>query len=153
MRREIAAVALVACTLFAGPALAQEKGSPLPLARFVEVFTDIHATSAQKDVALPEGTWYRGEVTVSDVELYNKQGAKDAFAEIKDWNYTGGCYLLLFRTRDIDRALKLRVGDKVAVQGRLVEHGIHVGKFVSNCETRFAVFADVEIQAAATPGN
>jgi hypothetical protein len=144
---------LVVVGLVGGVAAAQEKSSPLPLSGFVKTFTDIRATSAQKELGLPEGTWYEGTITISDVEYYKKQGQDPAWVEIKDWNYPGGCTMLLFRTGDVDGALKLQVGDQAVVRAKLAEIGVHLGKFVSNCETHVGLFREAEIITIHKPTN
>jgi hypothetical protein len=153
MKLRVALVALVVVVLVGGAAVAQEKSRPLPLSGFVKTFTDIRATSAQKELGLPEGTWYEGTITISDVEYYKKQGQDPAWAEIKDWNYAGGCTMLLFRTNDIEGALKLHVGDQAVVRARLAEIGVHLGKFVSNCETHVGLFREAEIITVHKPTN
>ena len=153
MKVTIAIGALVVIGLVGGAALAQEKSRPLPLSGFVKTFTDIRATSAQKELGLPEGTWYEGTITVTDVEYYKKQGPGEAFAEIKDVNYEGGCYLLLFRVQDLDKALALKVGDKAVIRGRLSNMGMATTKYVLVCETRFALFKDCEILEVIKAGK
>lgn len=145
MRTAFGAAVILGCMLSAGLSPAQDKSHPLPLSTFVRTFTDPTATSAQKQIGLPEGTWYEGTATVSDVEFFGKQGTGEAFAEIKDVNYQGGCYLLLFRVQDTEKALSLKVGDKVVVRGRLSNMGLATTKYVLVCETRFALFKDCEI--------
>jgi hypothetical protein len=145
MRAAFRAVVIVGCVLSAAAVLAQEKSRPLPLSTFVATFTNPSATSAQKEIGLPEGTWYEGTITVTDVEHYKQQGSGEAFAEIKDVNYEGGCYLLLFRVQDTAKALSLKVGDKVVIRGRLSNMGMSTTKYVLVCETRFALFKDCEI--------
>jgi hypothetical protein len=153
MKATVAVGALAILGLLGGSAVAQEKSRPLPLSGFVKTFTDIRATSAQKELGLPEGTWYEGTITISDVEYYKKQGQDAAWAEIKDWNYAGGCTMLLFRTSDIEGALKLQVGDQAVVRARLAEIGVHLGKFVSNCETHVGLFREAEIVTIHKPTN
>jgi hypothetical protein len=153
MRRAFGVAAIVGCVLSAGLVPAQEQSKPLPLSEFVGKFTDPGLTSAQKEVALPEGAWYEGTITVSDVEYYKKQGTGEAFAEIKDVNYQGGCYLLLFRVQDTGKALELRVGDKAVIRGRLSNMGMHTTKYVLVCETRFALFKDCEILEIVKAGK
>jgi hypothetical protein len=145
MRTAFGAAVFVACVLSAGLVGAQDRSKPLPLSGFIGQFTDRNMTSAQKEIGLPEGTWYEGTITVSDVEYYKKQGTGESFAEIKDVNYEGGCYLLLFRIQDTAKALELKVNDKVVIRGRLSNMGIHTTKYVVVCETRFALFKDCEI--------
>jgi len=153
MRAAFGAVVIVGCLLCAGPLPAQDKAHPLPLSTFVRMFTDPSATSAQKEIGLPEGTWYEGTITVSDVEYYKKQGPGEAFTEIKDVNYEGGCYLLLFRVQDLDKALALKVGDKAVIRGRLSNMGMATTKYVLVCETRFALFKDCEILEVIKAGK
>lgn len=151
MRAPFVAAALVGCTLFAAGALAQDRTHPLPLSTFIDTFTDPTATSAQKELGLPEGTWYEGTITVSDVEYYKNLGSGEPFAEIKDENHRGGCYLLLFRVQDTVKALTLKVGDKAVVRGRLSNLGMYTTKYVTVCETRFALFKECEILAVGQP--
>jgi len=151
MKATAAVAALAVCTLLAGPASAQEKAKPAPLASFVELFTNPAVTSARKAQGLKAGTWYEGTITVTDVEYYKKQGAEAAFAEIRDENYRGGCYLLMFRTADTAKALALSVDDKVVVRGRLAGSGVQLSKYVSGCQTRYALFKDCEIVGPAKP--
>jgi hypothetical protein len=153
MKWTFALGALVVLGLAGGAAVAQEKARPLPLSGFVKTFTDIRATSAQKELGLPEGTWYEGTITISDVEYYKKQGQDPAWVEIKDWNYPGGCTMLLFRTNDVENAIKLHVGDQAVVRARLAEIGVHLGKFVSNCETHVGLFREAEILTIHKPTN
>ena len=153
MNGRLVLVGLVVIGLAGGVAVAQEKSTPLPLSGFVKTFTDIRATSAQKELGLPEGTWYEGTVTISDVEYYRKQGQDPAWVEIKDWNYPGGCTMLLFRTGDVESALKLQVGDQAVVRAKLAEIGVHLGKFVSNCETHVGLFREAEIITIHKPTN
>lgn len=153
MKRTVAFGALVILVLFGGAAVAQEKSRPLPLSGFVKTFTDIRATSAQKEVGLPPGTWYEGTITISDVEYYKQQGQDPAWVEIKDWNYPGGCTTLLFRTNDVEGGLKLHVGDQAVVRAKLAEIGVHLGKFVSNCETHVGLFREAEIITIHKPTN
>jgi hypothetical protein len=143
------AALLVGCTLLAGGALAQERAHPLPLSTFVDTYTDQSVTSAQKEVGLKEGTWYEGTITVTDVEYYKNKGTGEPFAEIKDVNYRGGCYLLLFRVSDTAKALTLKVGDKVTLRGCLSNLGMSTTKYVTVCETRYALFKECEILAVA----
>jgi hypothetical protein len=153
MNVKLVLAALVVAGLVGGVAVAQEKSRPLPLSGFVKTFTDIRATSAQKEVGLPPGTWYEGTITISDVEYYKQQGQDPAWVEIKDWNYPGGCNMLLFRTGDVDGALKLQVGDQAVVRAKLAEIGVHLGKFVSNCETHVGLFREAEIITIHKPTN
>ncbi|HEY5999134.1 MAG TPA: hypothetical protein VI078_07500 [bacterium] len=153
MKWTVAVVALVVAGLVGGAAVAQEKANPLPLSGFVKKFTDIRATSAQKEVGLPEGTWYEGTITVSDVDYYKPQGQDPPWIEIKDWNYPGGCYMLLFRTNDVDGGLKLSIGDQAVIRAKLSEIGVHLGKFVSNCETHVGLFREAEILTIHKPTN
>jgi hypothetical protein len=146
-----AVAALAVCTLFAGSAGAQDKIHPVALVSFVELFTNPAVTSARKAQGLKTGTWYEGTITVTDVEYYKKQGAEAAFAEIRDENYRGGCFLLIFRTPDTGKALALSVDDKVVVRGRLAGSGLQLSKFVSGCQTRYALFKDCEILGAPKP--
>ena len=145
MRTPFAAAVLVGCTLFAAAGFAQDRARPLPLSTFVDVYTDQAVTSAQKELGLKEGTWYEGTITVTDVEYYTNKGTGDPFFEIKDVNYRGGCYLLLFRVQDTAKALTLKVGDKVVLRGRLSDVGMYTTKYVTVCETRFALFKECEI--------
>jgi hypothetical protein len=119
MRGTTALAALALCALVPGTAPAQERPSAVALETFVESFTDRTMTSAQKQLKLPAGTWYEGVVTVTDVEYYKAQGGEPAFAEIRDENYRGGCFLLIFRTQDAEKALTLKIDDRVTVRGRL----------------------------------
>ena len=153
MNAKIFLGALAVLVLAGGAAVAQEKSKPLPLSGFVQTFTDIRATSAQKELGLPEGTWYEGTITISDVEYYKQQGQDPAWVEIKDWNYPGGCTMLLFRTNDVEGALKLQVGDQAVVRAKLAEIGVHLGKFVSNCETHVGLFREAEILTIHKPTN
>jgi hypothetical protein len=153
MKATVALAAVVLLGLFGGAAVAQQKDRPLPLSGFVKTFTDIRATSAQKEVGLPEGTWYEGTITVTDVEYYKAKGQDPAWVEIKDWNYVGGCTMLLFRTNDVDGGLKLHVGDQAVVRARLSEIGVHLGKYVNNCETHVGLFRDTEIVTIHKPTN
>ena len=153
MRRAIAVAALLVLGLGAGAAVAQDQARPLPLSGFVKTFTDIKATSAQKELALPPGTWYEGTITVGDVEYYKQQGNDPAWVEIKDWNYVGGCTMLLFRTNDVESALKLHVGDQAVVRAKLAEIGVHLGKYVSNCETHVGMFTETEVLTIHKPIN
>ena len=153
MRRAFGVAAIVGCVLSAGLVPAQERSKPLPLSEFVGKFTDPGLTSAQKEVGLKRGTWYEGAITVTDVEYYTNKGTGDPFFEIKDVNYQGGCYLLLFRVQDADKALALKVGDKVAIRGRLSNIGMATTKYVMVCETRFALFKDCEILEVLKPGK
>ena len=153
MRTAFGAAVIVGCVLTAGLVQAQDKSHPLPLSTFVGMFTDPSVTSAQKEIGLPEGTWYEGTITVSDVEYYKKQGPGEAFTEIKDVNYEGGCYLLLFRVQDLDKALSLKVGDKAVIRGRLSNMGMATTKYVLVCETRFALFKDCEVLEVVKPGK
>lgn len=151
MRGRTALAVLAVCALAALPAAAQERTSAVPMDTFVESFTDGTLTSAQKQLKLPAGTWYEGVVTVTDVEYYPGKGGEPAFAEIRDENYRGGCFLLLFRTADTDQALTLKIDDRVMVRGRLADTGVHLSRFLSGCETRFALFRDCEILGVARP--
>ena len=151
MRTTAVLAALAACALVAGTAAAQERTSAVPLGAFVDSFTDPALTSAQKEVKLPAGTWYEGVVTVTDVEYYKGQGGVPAFAEIQDENYRGGCFLLIFRTPDTEKALSLKIDDRVMVRGRLADTGVHLSRFLSGCETRFALFKECEILGVARP--
>ena len=153
MRMRVALAAFFIVGALGGAAAAQEKTQPQPLSGFVRTFTDIRATSAQKEVGLPEGTWYEGTITISDVEYYKQQGKDPAWVEIKDWNYPGGCTMLLFRTNDVESGLKLHVGDQAVVRARLAEIGVHLGKFVSNCETHVGLFREAEIITIHKPTN
>ena len=153
MRRIFAAAVLVGCTLFAAAVPAQDRAHPLPLSTFVDIYTDQTVTSAQKEIGLQEGTWYEGTITVTDVEYYKNTGTGEPFAEIKDVNYRGGCYLLLFRVQDTARALALKVGDRVVVRGWLSNIGMHTTKYVMVCETRFALFKDCEILEIVKAGK
>lgn len=153
MNAKLCFAALAVAGLVGGAAVAQERERPLPLSGFVKTFTDIRATSAQKELGLPEGTWYEGTITISDVEYYKKQGQDPPWAEIKDWNYPGGCTMLLFRTGDIEGALKLHVGDQAVVRAKLAGIGVHLGKFVSNCETHVGLFREAEIITIHKPTN
>lgn len=153
MRTPFAAVVLVGYTLFAADLCAQDQSHPLPLSTFVDIFTDQAVTSAQKEVGLKKGTWYEGTVIVTDVEYYKNAGTGAPFAEIKDVNYRGGCYLLLFRVRDTAKALALKVGEKAVVRGWLSDIGMHTTKYVTVCETRFALFKECEILEIVKPGK
>ncbi len=150
MKRTVAVATLLALVLAAGAAPAQEKSGVVPLAKFVSIFTDPLSTSAQKEVGLPVGTWYEGAITVSDVEHFPAKGKAPAYSEIKDWNYAGGCYLLLFRTSDLAGALKLKVGERILVRARLADFGINITKFTVGCETRFAHFRECAILGPAS---
>jgi len=138
MKTTGAVAAFVVLALAGDSAFAQEKSRPLPLSGFVKMFTDVQATSAQKEIGLPEGTWYEGTITISDVEIVKAEGKQPARAEIKDWNYVGGCTMLLFRTTDTENALKLGVGDQAVVRARLAETGAHISLFPTNCQTTSA---------------
>ena len=153
MRTPFFAAMLAGCTLFAAVAFAQDRSHPLPLGTFVDTYTDQSVTSAQKEVGLKKGTWYEGTITVTDVEYYQNKGTGEPFAEIKDVNYRGGCYLLLFRVKDTEKALTLRVGDKVTVRGWLSDIGMYTTKYVTVCETRFALFKECEILEVAKPAK
>lgn len=153
MRTPFVAAVLAGCTLFAAAVFAQDRSHPLPLSTFVDIYTDQTATSAQKEVGLKEGTWYEGTVTVTDVEYYKNAGTGKPFAEIKDTNLRGGCYLLLFRVQDTAKALTLRVGDNVVVRGKLSNIGMSTTKYVTVCETRFALFKECEILEVLKPGK
>ncbi len=153
MRTPCVAAVLVGCTLLAGGAFAQDQAHPLPLSTFVGSYTDPAATSAQKEIGLREGTWYEGTITVTDVEYYKNKGTGDPFAEIKDDNYRGGCYLLMFRVQDTAKALALKVGEKVVVRGRLSNIGMYTTKYVTVCEIRFALFKECEILEVVRPGK
>jgi len=151
MRAPFVAAALVGFTLFAAGTFAQDSTHPLPLGTFVDIFTDQTVTSAQKEVGLKEGTWYEGTVTVTDVEYYKNRGTGEPFAQIRDDNYRGGCYLLLFRVRDTAKALTLKIGDRVRVRGWLSDIGMSTTKYVTVCETRFALFKECEILDVVKP--
>lgn len=153
MKRAFVMAVLLGSLVFPGSVVAQDQSHPLPLSTFVDLFTNQEATSAQKEFGLPEGTWYEGTISVTDVEHYRKQGSGEAFAEIKDVNYQGGCYLLLFRVQDIGKALALKVGDKVQVRGKLSNIGMYTTKYVTVCETRFALFKECEILGSSRPGK
>jgi len=153
MRTPFVAVVMVGCTLFAAVVLAQDRSHPLPLSTFVDIYTDQTVTSAQKEIGLKEGTWYEGTITVTDVEYYKNTGTGEPFAEIKDVNYRGGCYLLLFRVQDTVKALTLSVGDKAVIRGRLSNIGMSTTKYVTVCETRFALFKECEILEILKPGK
>jgi hypothetical protein len=144
---------MVGCTLFAAGVFAQDRSHPLPLSTFVDMYTDQTATSAQKEIGLKGGTWYEGTITVTDVEYYKNTGTGEPFAEIKDVNYRGGCYLLLFRVQDTVKALTLSVGDKAVIRGRLSDIGMSTTKYVTVCETRFALFKECEILEILKPGK
>jgi hypothetical protein len=148
-----AAVAASVLLLTAATAVAQEKDKPAPLETFVKTFTDLRATSAQKELLLPEGAWYEGTITVSDVEYQKPEGKDAAWAEIMDWNFLGGCYQLQFRTQDTAGALRRRVGEPAVVRARLREFGSHEGKFVSNCNARIGLFTETEIVSVGMPSN
>ena len=153
MKTPFVAVVVAGCTLFAAGVLAQERAHPLPLSTFVDMYTDQTVTSAQKEVGLKEGTWYEGTITVTDVEYFKNTGTGEPFAEIKDVNYRGGCYMLMFRVQDTAKALALKIGDKVLVRGWLSEIGMYTTKYVTVCETRFALFKECEILEVVKPGN
>jgi len=153
MRTPFVAVVMVGCALFAAGVFAQDRSHPLPLGTFVDIYTDQTATSAQKEIGLKEGTWYEGTITVTDVEYYKNTGTGEPFAEIKDVNYRGGCYLLLFRVQDTVKALTLSVGDKAVIRGRLSNIGMSTTKYVTVCETRFALFKECEILEILKPGK
>ena len=153
MKNAVAVATLVAVSLAAGPAFAQDQARPLPLSGFVSMFTDVRATSAQKELGLPEGTWYEGTITISDVELVKAQGQEPARVEIKDWNYVGGCTMLLFRSADTANALKLGVGDQAVIRARLSAMDAHVSKFPTACQTHVGVFVDTEILTIHKPTN
>ena len=153
MRAPFVAVVMAGCTLFAAGVFAQDRSHPLPLSTFVDIYTDQSVTSAQKEIGLKEGTWYEGIITVSDVEYYKNTGTGAPFAEIKDVNYRGGCYLLLFRVQDTVKALALKVGDKVVIRGWLSDIGMSTTKYVTVCETRFALFKECEILEVLKPGK
>ena len=153
MRAPFVAVVMVGVTLFAAGLSAQERSHPLPLSTFVDIYTDQTVTSAQKEIGLQEGPWYEGTITVTDVEYYKNTGTGEPFAEIKDVNYRGGCYLLLFRVQDTVKALALKVGDKTVIRGRLSGVGMATTKYVTVCETRFALFKDCEILEVLKPGK
>lgn len=150
MRRAVAVAAVLVLGAVGGVG-AQDKSNPLPLSGFVKTFTDIRATSAQKEIGLPEGTWYEGTITVSDVEYYQAKGQDPAWVEIKDWNYPGGCNVLLFRTNDVDGALKLHVGDQALVRAKLSDIGVHVGMYMSNCGMHFGLFRETQILEVYKP--
>jgi len=153
MRAPFVAAVLAGFTLFAAGAFAQDRAHPLPLSTFIDIYTDQTVTSAQKEVGLKKGTWYEGTITVSDVEYYQNKGTGEPFTEIKDVNYRGGCYLLLFRVQDTAKALTLKVGDQVLVRGWLSDVGMYTTKYVTVCETRFALFKECEILEAVKPGK
>jgi hypothetical protein len=153
MRAPFVAVVMVGVTLCAAGVFAQDRSHPLPLSTFVDIYTDQTVTSAQKEIGLQEGTWYEGTITVTDVEYYKNTGTGEPFAEIKDVNYRGGCYLLLFRVQDAVKALALKVGDKVVIRGRLSGVGMSTTKYVTVCETRFALFKECEILEVLKPGK
>jgi len=153
MRAPFVAAVLAGYTLFAAGAFAQDRAHPLPLSTFIDIYTDQSVTSAQKEVGLKKGTWYEGTITVSDVEYYQNKGTGEPFTEIKDVNYRGGCYLLLFRVQDTAKALALKVGDKVVIRGWLSDVGMYTTKYVTVCETRFALFKECEILEAVKPGK
>ena len=153
MRTAFVALVMAACSLFATGVFAQDRAHPLPLSTFVDIYTDQTVTSAQKEVGLKKGTWYEGAVIVTDVEYYQNKGTGEPFAEIKDVNYRGGCYLLLFRVQDTAKALALKVGDRVVVRGWLSDLGMHTTKYVTVCETRFALFKECEILDVPKPGK
>ena len=153
MRKSFVAAALVGCTLFAADGFAQDRSHPLPLGTFVDIYTDQTVTSAQKEVGLKPGTWYEGAITVTDVEYYKNTGTGEPFAEIKDVNYEGGCYLLLFRVQDTAKALTLKVGDRVVVRGWLSDVGMYTSKYITVCETRFALFKECEILEVVKQGK
>jgi hypothetical protein len=117
------------------------------------MYTDQTVTSAQKEIGLKGGTWYEGTITVTDVEYYKNAGTGEPFTEIKDVNYLGGCYLLLFRVQDTARALALKVGDKAVIRGWLSDIGMSTTKYVTVCETRFALFKECEILEVLKPGK
>jgi hypothetical protein len=117
------------------------------------MYTDQTVTSAQKEIGLKGGTWYEGTITVTDVEYYKNTGTGEPFAEIKDVNYRGGCYLLLFRVQDTVKALALKVGDKAVIRGWLSDIGMSTTKYVTVCETRFALFKECEILEVLKPGK
>ena len=131
--------------LLPGAAFAQDKSSPQPLDGFIRLFTDSAATTAQKEVGLKEGTYYQGTVTVSDVQLYTVKGRGERFAEIKDWSLDDSCYMLMLHTPDVEKALELKKGDRIVVRGKFAEMGLHVTKYVMECETYYALFKDGEI--------
>jgi hypothetical protein len=153
MRTRFFTAVLVGCALFAARVFAQDRSHPLPLSTFVDIYTDQAVTSAQKEVGLKKGVWYEGTITVSDVEYYKNTGTGKPFTEIKDVNYRGGCYLLLFRVQDTDKALALKVGDKVVVRGWLSDIGMSTTKYVAVCETRFALFKECEILEIVKQGK
>jgi len=153
MRTSLIAVVLVGCALGAGSVCAQDRTHPLPLSTFVDVFTDQTVTSAQKEVGLKEGTWYEGAISVTDVEYFKNQGTGEPFTQIKDDNYRGGCYLLLFRVQDVAKALALKIGDRLVVRGKLSSVGMSTTKYVTVCETRFALFKECEILEVLKPGK
>ena len=153
MRAPFVAAVMVGVALFAVGVFAQDRSHPLPLSTFVDIYTDQTVTSAQKEIGLQEGTWYEGTITVTDVEYYKNTGTGEPFAEIKDVNYRGGCYLLLFRVQDTVKALALKVGDKTVIRGRLSGVGMSTTKYVTVCETRFALFKECEILEVLTPGK
>ncbi len=145
MRRMVLTALCSALTLLPCTALAQDRSSPRPLEDFVRLFTDDTATTAQKEVGLQEGAYYQGTITVSDVQLYTAKGKGERMAEIKDWNLDESCYVLLLRTPEVEKALELKKGDRVAVRARFAEMGLHVTKYVMECETYYALFKEGEI--------
>ena len=153
MRAPFVAAVLAGYTLFAAGAFAQDRAHPLPLSTFIDIYTDQSVTSAQKEVGLKEGTWYEGTVTVTDVEYFKNSGTGEPFTQIKDVNYRGGCYLLMFRVLDTAKALTLKVGDKVVVRGWLSDIGMQTTKYITVCETRFALFKECEILNVVKPGK
>ena len=153
MKTALAVTALVVLGLSRDAALAQEQSNPLPLSGFVRTFTDLRATSAQKELLLPEGAWYEGAITVSDVEYHKPEGKDAAWAEIKDWNYVGGCTMLLFKTAETEGALKLGVGDQAVVRARFSGTSAHEGLFPTNCRMRVGIFTDTQILTVQKPTN
>ena len=153
MSRMFVAAVMAGCTLFAAGAFAQDQSHPLPLSTFIDVYTDQTVTTAQKEIGLKKGTWYEGTITVTDVDYYENKGTGQPFAEIKDVNYRGGCYLMLFRVQDTAKALTLKVGDRIVVRGHLSDIGMYTTKYVTVCETRFALFKECEILEVLKPGK
>lgn len=145
MKKTVVITVFTVLSLFGGAVFAQNRANPLPLDDFVARFTDDKATSAQKETQLPEGTWYQGVITVSDVQLYTVKADGRKVAEIKDWNLDAGCYVMILRTEDLEKALTLKRGDRALVKGRLAEMGLHVDRFVVDCETYYARLKEVEV--------
>jgi len=153
MRALFVAAVLVWSMLFTAEGFAQDRSHPLPLGTFIDIYTDQTVTSAQKEVGLKKGTWYEGTIAVSDVEYYKNTGMGEPFAEVKDVNYRGGCYLLLFRVQDTVKALALKIGDRIVIRGWLSDIGMATTKYVTVCETRFALFKECEILEVLKPGK